>query len=115
MKTMRLTACGALVTAIGILLGCGTSGTSSEGGAVASASDPLISLADARGAIEGACPRPCKNHGKCVSCVAHDVNDLRGQGDSTGQRGGQPVSEFAEGYCNNACDPITCCVQGQCG
>lgn len=115
MKTMRLTACGALVAAIGILFGCGTSGTSSEDGAVASASAPLISLDDARGAIEDACPGPFKNHGKCVSCVADKVNDLKGQGDITGQMGGQLVSEFAQGYCKNACVPITCCEPGQCG
>src|SRR5512132_755182 len=99
MKTMRLTACAALAAAIGILFGCGTSGND---GAIVSAGAPLISLDDAREAIEDACPGPFKNHGACGSCVAHAVDDLKGQGDITGQMGGQLVSEFAKGYCKNA-------------
>jgi hypothetical protein len=116
MKTMRLLACGALITMMSI--GCGafdtndTIANSDTDGTIASANDAISSV-DVREAIEDACRHTLPNHGACVSCVAQAVNEARSQGVITGQQGGQIVSEFARGFCKGDCIPTTCGL-GQC-
>jgi hypothetical protein len=69
----------------------------------------------ARDEVRRACPGPQKNHGQCVSCAAHALNDLRDANRISGAQKGSLQSWFAQNGCDG-CAPTTCPAQGDiCG
>lgn len=97
MRTIQhLCAVGSVVVVLLAVASC----TSAPGEAVGSSAAAL----SAEDAVRAACKGTYKNHGQCVSCVAHASSD------------GNLVSQFARGECHDACIRTSCAVEGRtCG
>jgi hypothetical protein len=108
MKTMRWIACGAAVCALGAGYGCGSSTGGGEPVGVASSASTYGCLA----AVHVACDGELKNHGDCVSCVAHAVQDLAACSGLSGAEEAKIIVLFAHREEACACVPTSCAAQG---
>jgi hypothetical protein len=119
-KRVELAGLVILVLAIGLWACQGPNGGSSslaqKGGGGGGGGDGGLSDDAAIAAVRAACHGTFKNHGQCVSCVAHALNALKANDQIAGEQHGDIVSLFARGECTGNCIATDCAILGaNCG